>query len=103
MLNDIRFAVLQSRKSPGFTFVVIITLALGIGGNAAIFTLLQGVLIKPLANRNENQLSDVGQTAPATRIENSAWSTPEIQDLKEGVKTLSKVGDVSTIAFTVLI
>jgi len=102
MLNDIRFAFRQLRKSPGFTFVVIITLALGIGANAAIFTLVRGVLIKPLVNRDEDRLIYIRQSAPGTRTENSTWSIPEIQDLKSGVKTLSEFGDFSTIAFTVL-
>ena len=102
MLNDIRFALRQLRKSPGFTFVVIITLALGIGANAAIFTLVRGVLIKPLVNRDEDRLIYIRQSAPGARTENSTWSIPEIQDLKAGVKTLSTFGDFSTIAFTVL-
>ena len=65
MLNDIRFALRQLRKSPGFTFVVIITLALGIGANAAIFTLVRGVLIKPLVNRDEDRLIYIRQSAPS--------------------------------------
>jgi len=101
-MNDLKFAFRQLRKSPGFTFVVIITLALGIGANAAIFTLVRGVLIKPLVNRDEDQLIYIRQSAPGARIENSTWSIPEIQDLKARVKTLSKFGDFSTIAFTVL-
>ena len=102
MLNDIRFALRQLRKSPGFTFVVIITLALGIGANAAIFTLVRGVLIKPLVNRDEARLIYIRQSAPGTHTENSTWSIPEIRDIKAGVKTLSEFGDFSTIAFTVL-
>jgi predicted permease len=102
MLNDIRFALRQLRKSPGFTFVVIITLALGIGANAAIFTLVRGVLIKPLVNRDEDRLIYIRQSAPGTRTENSTWSMPEIGDLKARVKTLSEFGDFSTIAFTII-
>jgi putative ABC transport system permease protein len=101
-MNDLKLAFRQLRKSPGFTFVVIITLALGIGANAAIFTLVRGVLIKPLVNRDEEQLIYIRQSAPGARIENSTWSIPEIHDLKAGVKTLSEFGDFSTIAFTVL-
>lgn len=101
-MNDLRFALRQLRKSPGFTFVVIITLALGIGANAAIYTLVRGVLIKPLVNRDESKLIYIRQSAPGTRTENSTWSMPEIQDLKASVKTLSEFGDFSTIAFTVL-
>jgi predicted permease len=101
-MNDLKFAFRQLRKSPGFTFVVIITLALGIGANAAIFTLVRGVLIKPLVNRDEDRLIYIRQSAPGTRTENSTWSIPEIQDIKVGVKSLSEFGDFSTIAFTVL-
>jgi putative ABC transport system permease protein len=102
MLNDIRFALRQLRKSPGFTFVVIITLALGIGANAAIFTLVRGVLIKPLVNRDEDRLIYIRQSAPGMRTENSTWSMPEIGDFKERIKTLSEFGDFSTIAFTII-
>src|SRR5215470_18345290 len=101
-MNDLAFAFRRLRKSPGFTFVVIITLALGIGANAAIFTLVRGVLIKPLVNRDEARLVYIRQSAPGARTENSTWSMPEIRDLQAGSKTLSEFGDFSTISFTVL-
>jgi hypothetical protein len=101
-MNDLKFALRQLRKSPGFTFVVIITLALGIGANTAIFTLVRGVLIKPLVNRDEDRLIYIRQSAPNIGQENSTWSIPEIQDLKARVKTLSEFGDFSTIAFTII-
>src|SRR5499427_52736 len=102
MLSEIRFAIRRFRKSPGFTSVVVITLALGIGANAAIFTLVRGVLLNLLVNRDEDRLIYIRQSAPGTRTENSTWSIPEIQDIKAGVKSLSEFGDFSTIAFTVL-
>jgi len=101
-MNDLRFALRQLRKSPGFTSVVVITLALGIGANAAIFTLVRGVLIKPLVNRDEDRLIYIRQSAPSMGNENSTWSMPEIGDLKARVKTLSEFGDFSTIAFTII-
>jgi putative ABC transport system permease protein len=101
-MNDLRFALRQLRKSPGFTSVVVITLALGIGANAAIFTLVRGVLIKPLVNRDEDRLIYIRQSAPGVGNENSTWSMPEIGDLKARVKTLSEFGDFSTIAFTII-
>src|SRR5262245_46896295 len=101
-MTDLRFALRQLRKSPGFAFVVIITLALGIGANAAIFTLVRGVLIKPLVNRDEDRLIYIRQSAPNIGQENSTWSMPEIGDLKERIKTLSEFGDFSTIAFTMI-
>jgi predicted permease len=101
-MNDLRFALRQLRKSPGFTAVVVITLALGIGANAAIFTLVRGVLIKPLVNRDENRLIYIRQSAPDEGQENITWSMPEIRDVKTRIKTLSEFGDFSTIAFTLI-
>jgi len=101
-LNDLRFALRRLRKSMGFTSVAVITLALGIGANAAIFTLVRGVLIKPLVNRDEDRLIYIRQSALGIGNKNSTWSMPEIRDLATRVKTLSAFGDFSTIAFTVL-
>ena len=96
MLTDLRFALRRLRKSPGFTSVAVITLALGIGANAAIFTLVRGVLIKPLVNRDEDQLIYIRQSAPGIGNKNSTWSMPEIRDLKARIKTLTEFGDFST-------
>ena len=101
-MNNFRFALRQLRKQPGFAAIVAITLALGIGANAAIFTLVRGVLIKPLVNRDEDRLIYIRQSAPGTRTENSTWSMPEIGDLKARVKTVSEFGDFSTIGFTLI-
>ena len=72
-MNDLKFAFRQLRKSPGFTFVVAITLALGIGANVAIFTLVRGVLIKPLVNRDESRLIYIRQSALGIGNKNSTW------------------------------
>jgi putative ABC transport system permease protein len=101
-MNNFRFALRQLRKQPGFAAIVAITLALGIGANAAIFTLVRGVLVKPLVNRDEDRLIYIRQSAPGTRTENSTWSMPEIGDLKARVKTVSEFGDFSTIGFTLI-
>src|SRR4029453_12894992 len=101
-MNELKFALRQLRKSPGFTLVVVITLALGIGANAAIFTLVRGVLIKPLVNRDEDRLIYIRQSAPGMGNENSTWSMPEIRDLQARVKALSEFGDFSTVPFTII-
>ena len=81
---------------------MVLTLALGIGANAAIFTLVRGVLLKPLVNRDEDRLIYIRQSAPGTGDANSAFSVPEIQDLRAGVKTLSAMGEFSTLEFTMI-
>ena len=83
-------------------FAVIITLALGIGANSAIFTLVRGVLLKPLVNRDEDRLIYIGQSAPGNRNPNELFSVPEIQDLRASVKSFSAIGDFSTIGFTMI-
>jgi predicted permease len=80
---------------------VILTLALGIGANAAIFTLVRGVLLKPLVNRDEDRLIYIRQS-DSSRDQNAKFSVPEIQDLRSSVKSLSAIGDFSTIGFTMI-
>jgi predicted permease len=102
LVQDVRYALRQLLKAPGFTIAVLLTLALGIGANAAIFTLVRGVLLKPLVNRDEGRLIYIRQSAPGIRDENTTFSVPEIQDLRSRVKTLSQFGDFSTIGFTLI-
>src|ERR1700683_2525413 len=100
LLRDLRFAVHSLGRTPGLACAVVLTLALGIGANAAIFTLVRGVLLRPLVNRDENRLIYIRQSAPGLDTENAAFSVPEILDLKQRVKTLSEIGDFSVIGFT---
>jgi putative ABC transport system permease protein len=101
-LHDLRFALRSLVRTKGLTFTVVFTLALGIGANAAIFTLVRGVLLRPLVNRDENRLIYIRQSAPGLGIENTTFSVPEIRDLRSRVKTVSAFGDFSTIGFTMV-
>src|ERR1700738_2379917 len=101
-LHDLAVALRSLARTKGLAITVILTLALGIGANAAIFSLVRGVLLRPLANRDENRLIYIRQTAPVIGVENANFSVPEIQDLRAGVKSLSSIGDFSTIGFTMV-
>jgi putative ABC transport system permease protein len=101
-VNDLRVAFHSLMRTQGLAITVILTLALGIGANAAIFTLVRGVLLKPLVNRDENRLIYIRQDSPGTGDTDVAFSVPEIQDLRASVKTLSAFGEFSTIEFTMI-
>jgi putative ABC transport system permease protein len=101
-LTDLKFALRSLSRAKGLSLTVILTLALGIGANAAIFSVVRGVLMKPLVNRDENRLIYIRQSAPGLKAENTAFSVPEIQDLTSGLKTIAAIGDFSTIGFTMV-
>jgi putative ABC transport system permease protein len=101
-VRDLRVAAQSLIRTPGLAIAVILTLALGIGANAAIFTLVRGVLLKPLVNRDEDRLIYIRQSSAGIGEENAAFSVPEIQDLRASVKTLSAFGDFSAMDFTMI-
>src|SRR5262245_16005537 len=101
-LHDLRVALRSLARAKGLVITVTLTLALGIGANAAIFSVVRGVLLRPLVNRDEDRLIYIRQSARGINAENVAFSVPEIQDLRERVKTLSAFGDFSTIGFTMV-
>jgi putative ABC transport system permease protein len=101
-LQDLKLAVRSLLRSKGLCITVIITLALGIGANAAIFSLVRGVLLRPLVNADENRLIYIRQSATGMGMENANFSVPEIQDIKASVRSLTEFGDFSTIGFTMI-
>jgi putative ABC transport system permease protein len=101
-LSELRFAVRSLSRVKSLALTVIVTLALGIGANAAIFGVVQGVLLRPLVNRDQDRLIYLRQSAPGIRIDNAKFSVPELRDLQARVKTLSALGDFSTIEFTMI-
>jgi putative ABC transport system permease protein len=100
--QDLAVALRSLARAKGLAITVIVTLALGIGANAAIFSLVRGVLLRPLVNRDEDRLIYIRQSAMGIGVEDAAFSVPEIQDLRSSVKSLSAFGDFSTIGFTML-
>src|SRR6187431_1591064 len=101
-LADLRFALRSLLRVKGLMVTVVLTLALGIGANAAIFSVVRGVLLRPLVNQDEDRLIYIRQSAPGAQVDNANFSVPEIQDLKASVKTLSAFGDFSVIDFTMV-
>ena len=101
-LHDLKFALRSLSRSKGLVITVVLTLALGIGANAAIFSLVRGVLLRPLVNSDEDRLIYIRQSAPSLGVENANFSVPEIQDIKSGIHTVSEFGDFSVVGFTMI-
>src|SRR5271156_983727 len=99
-LRDLRVAFHSLSRTKGLAAIVILTLALGIGANAAIFTLVRGVLLKPLVNRDENRLIYIRQSALGD--DNTTFSVPEIRDIESSVHSVSEFGDFSMMGFTMI-
>jgi predicted permease len=87
-MHDLKFAFRQLLKNPGFTAVAVLTLALGIGANTAIFTVINAVLLRPLPVRNPDELVQIVVTSEAGHP-SYAFSYPFHQQLREGGRTLS--------------
>src|SRR5256885_14916153 len=101
-LTDLKFALRSLLHAKGLTLTVVVPLALGIGANAAIFSVVRGVLLRPLVNRDQDRLVYIRQSARGIGIENSKFSVPELRDLQARVKSLAAFGDFSTIEFTLI-
>src|SRR6478672_2612471 len=101
-ITDLRIAFRSLVRAKGLAITVVLTLALGIGANAAIFSVVRGVLLRPLVNRDADRLIYIRQSAPGIGMANANFSVPELKDLRESVKSLSAFGDFSTIEFTMI-
>src|SRR5271154_239412 len=100
--RDLRIAVRSLARVPALWITVALTLALGIGANAAIFSVVRAVLLRPLANRDEDRLLYLRQSAPGIGEDNAAFSIPEIQDIGSGLKSIKELGTFSELDFTVV-
>ena len=102
ILTDFKFAWRSFARVKGLAITVVATLALGIGANAAIFSVVRGVLLRPLVNKDEDRLIYIRQSAPGIKEDNVKFSVPEIRDIRGRVKTLPALGEFSTIDFTLV-
>jgi putative ABC transport system permease protein len=101
-MHDFRFALRSLAKVPGFTFAVIATLALGIGANTAIYSVVRGALLRPLPNRDGERLVYLRQSAQLAGQPNVLFSVPEISDYRTGSTTLRGFAEYSEIQATLL-
>ena len=101
-IADLRFAFRSLTRAKGLALTVILTLGLGIGANAAMFSVVQVVLLRPLVNRDESRLIYIRQSAPGIDVENITFSVPELIDLRSRMTTVTALGDFSTIEFTMV-
>jgi putative ABC transport system permease protein len=102
LMTDLKFALRSLIRARWLALTVAVTLALGIGANAAIFSVVRGVLLRPLVNRDQDRLIYIHQSAKGIGLENTHFSVPELKDLHARVKSVSAFGDFSTIEFTML-
>src|ERR1700726_3528691 len=100
--QEVKYALRSLSRAKGLSLTVIITLALGIGANAAIFSLVRGVLLKPLVNRDENRLIYIRQSPPGLGADNITFSVPEIRDIGPSIRSVSEFGDFSQMGFTMV-
>src|SRR4051812_17384206 len=89
MFSNLRLAVRQLTKSPGFTTVAILTLALCIGANSAIFSVVNAILLKPYPWPDSDRLVYVNNAYPQMGMSNAGSSTPDSLDRKAGVNAFA--------------
>ena len=97
---DLRFAFRALRRTPAFTATVIATLALGLGANTAIFSVVRGVLLKPLPHRDGDALLYLRQSRDGPGGESLGFSVPEVRDLRAAAPSLQAVAELSNWTVT---
>ena len=102
LLNELKFALRSLSRAKGLSATVVLTLALGIGANAAIFSVVRGVLLRPLVNRDESRLIYIRQSAPGIGTENARSRCRRSSTCASRLKTLTAIGEFSTIGFTMV-
>jgi putative ABC transport system permease protein len=92
-MNDLKFALRQLRKSPGFAFVAVLTLALGIGANTAIFSVVQNILFQPLPYANSDRLYAIWASSESTGQRQVAASGPDYLDYRDQNRSFAHIAE----------
>src|SRR5512143_256639 len=100
LISDLRYAVRTLSRAPGFALTVILTLGLGIGANTAIFSVVRGVLLRPLPNKEGDRLIYLRQSINGPGGENINFSVPEINDVRENAKSFGGIAEYSQMTYT---
>ncbi|MEJ7812957.1 MAG: ABC transporter permease [Gemmatimonadaceae bacterium] len=99
---DLRYALRSLSRARGFTLAVVLTLGLGIGANTAIFSVVRGVLLRPLPHKGGDRLMYLRQSAEGVGGENVLFSVPEITDFRTSAKSLRGIAEYSPITFSLV-
>jgi predicted permease len=100
LISDFRYAVRTLSRAPGFALTVILTLGLGIGANTAIFSVVRGVLLRPLPHKDGDRLVYLRHSIKGPGGENVNFSVPEINDFRESAKSLAGIAEYSSMIYT---
>ncbi|MGH7465434.1 MAG: ABC transporter permease, partial [Longimicrobiales bacterium] len=99
---DIRYALRSLSRAPGFTAAVVLTLGLGIGANTAIFSVVRGVLLRPLPHAEGDRLMYLRHSVDGPGGGNILFSVPEIEDFRTASQTLGGIAEYSPMTFSLV-
>ncbi|MEO5798728.1 MAG: ABC transporter permease [Gemmatimonadales bacterium] len=99
---DLRYAWYSLSRARGFALAVVLTLGLGIGANTAIFSVVRGVMLRPLPHKDGGRLMYLRQSASGPGREDVAFSVPEINDFRTSATTLKGIAEYSPVTFSLI-